>query len=236
MSQGSHLAFLSLVAFVTLALLAGVWATQPAAHRLRRTVAMAVALASWLGGTATLALSGALSAFDRIPPPAAFLFLGLLAGTVALTISPLGRRLAHGVPLAALVGVQAFRVPLEVLLHRLYTEGVLPVQVTYEGWNYDIATGLLAVPLAVWLWRSRVPAGLVTAWNVLGLILVLIVVATAVLSLPTPFQQVAAEPDTSAIATTAPLIWLPAVLVQAALLGHFLVFRRLLGMSGQPRP
>ncbi|MEM0962946.1 MAG: hypothetical protein AAGK21_10480 [Bacteroidota bacterium] len=227
MSQGSLVAFLSLVAFVAIALLAGVWATQPSDRRRWRTGIAAFGLAVWMGGTAGLALSGRLAVFDQIPPPAAFLFVALTAGTIVLAFSPAGRRLAHDIPLAILVGVQGFRVPLEVLLHRLHVEGVLPVQVTYAGWNFDIATGLLALALAAWLRRSRVARGWVIAWNVLGLVLVLIVVATAVLSLPTPFQQFTSEPSTAAIVTDVPLIWLPSILVQAAILGHLLVFRRI---------
>lgn len=220
MSTSSLVAFLILVAVVCGALLWGVRRAAP-----RRTLAFAVGLAAWLAGTAALASSGVLGQFDRVPPPAAFALVGFAAGTAALAFSRLGERLVH-VPLWALVGFQAFRVPLELLLHRLYVEGVLPVQVTYAGWNYDVVTGLTAVVLAVLLWRGRVPEWGVAAWNGLGLALLAVVVGTAVLSLPTPFQQFPAEPSTEAV-LTAPLIWLPAVLVQAALLGHLLVIRRL---------
>ena len=102
----------------------------------------------------------------------------------------------------------------------------MPVQVTYEGWNFDIATGLLAALLAVALWRGRPSARWVSAWNGLALVLLAIVVVTAALSMPTPFQQFTAAPTTAAVATF-PMIWLPTVLVQAALLGHLLVLRRL---------
>ncbi|MEM6325628.1 MAG: hypothetical protein AAF791_00785 [Bacteroidota bacterium] len=231
MSRGSLLAFLALVLFVVGALLVGVWRTSPASRRGVRTGATALGLAVWMGATAVLAQSGRLSQFDTLPPPALPVLVGLLIGTIVFALSPIGRRLAHGVPLAALVGVQVFRVPLELLLHRLYTEGVLPVQVTYEGWNYDIATGLLALLLAGALWRTRVPRAWVAAWNGLGLVLVAVVVSTAVLSLPTPFQQFTAEPTTVAVVSTVPLIWLPTVLVQAAVLGHVLVFRRLFGTA-----
>jgi hypothetical protein len=35
--------------------------------------------------------------------------------------------LVRGVPLWALVGFQIFRLPLELLMHRAYVEGLLPV-------------------------------------------------------------------------------------------------------------
>lgn len=220
MSTPSLVAFLALVAAVCGALVGGVRRAAP-----RRAVPFTAGLGVWLAATAALAASGVLSAFDVVPPRAPVFLLVLASVTVALAFSRLGAALAQ-LPLWGLVGFQAFRVPLELLLHRLWGEGVLPVQVTYAGWNYDVATGLLAVPLAIALWRGNVPRWLVSAWNALGLTLLLVVVATAALSLPTPFRQFTDLVSTEAI-LTAPLVWLPAVLVQAALLGHLLVIRRL---------
>jgi hypothetical protein len=94
-----------------------------------------------------------------------------------------------------------------------------------------MATGLLALVLAGAMARTNVPRAWLVAWNVLGLVLVAVVVGTAVLSLPTPFQRFTAEPSTAAVVTTVPLIWLPSVLVQGAILGHVLVFRRLFGAA-----
>ncbi len=228
MSPSSRVAFLALVATVVAALLVGVWwSGRDLASNRRTMLVTVVSLAAWLGGTAALALSGALDALEVVPPPALFVLVTTVVLTVALAMSPLGRRLALGVPLPALVGVQVFRVPLEVLLHRLHLEGVLPVEVTYQGWNYDIATGALALVLAVALWRGPVPRWVVSGWNGLGLILVTVVVATAVLALPTPFQQIQSNPSAEAIVTTVPLIWLPTVLVAGAIIGHVLVARRL---------
>ena len=217
-------AFLALVAVVVVAFLAGVWSAcrgAPARGWILATAALGAA--AWLGVSAALARSGVLGRFEALPPPAALFLAGLTAATVGVAMSPLGGALARRTPLAALVGVQAFRAPLEVLLHRLYVGGVLPVQVTYAGWNVDVATGVLAAALGVALWRG---AGRrwVAAWNALGLVLLAVVVGTAALSLPTPVQLF--EPSTAAIVTF-PLVWLPAVLVQGALLGHLLVIRRL---------
>ncbi|MDB5942735.1 MAG: hypothetical protein JWQ13_2301 [Ramlibacter sp.] len=76
------------------------------------------------------------------------LFVLLTLGTIVLALSPFGARLAAGISMAALVGYQAFRVPLEMALHALYSEGLIPVQMTYSGRNFDIVTGVLAVALA----------------------------------------------------------------------------------------
>ena len=43
--------------------------------------------------------------------------------------------------LATLVGVQAFRLPLELLMHRAGGLGIMPPELSYGGYNYDIVTG-----------------------------------------------------------------------------------------------
>ena len=59
------------------------------------------------------------------------------------------RASSSGLPIAALVGVQAFRLPLELVLARWKNQGVIPVQMTFEGHNFDIVTGVLALVTAV---------------------------------------------------------------------------------------
>ena len=237
----SPLSLASLTALVTVLAVALLAAVARTSGR-RAGWAALVALVVWLGGALALGLSGALA---RAPGPAPALAVPLVsvAAVLAVGLSPAGRRLALGVPLWALVGAQAFRVPLEILLHRLYVEGVLPVQMTYAGANLDVVTGALAVPLAWALWRgagslARPSARRATAaFNALGVALLVVVVALAVLSLPTPFRQFPAEPSTVALVTT-PLVWLPSFLVPLAGLGHLLVVRRLLAerRAASPAP
>lgn len=186
----------------------------------------AIALGAWLALTGGAAASGVLARFDALPPPLMVLVAtsAVLSTTVAL--SRIGRLLAEGLPLAALVGFQAFRLPLELVLHRLSLDGVLPAQMTFDGMNYDIATGVLAVPLALWLSRGGAPRVVVLLWNLLGLALLLTIVTIAILSAPGPLRAFVNEPANT-IVTTLPFVWLPTVLVQSAWIGHLLVFRRL---------
>jgi hypothetical protein len=64
------------------------------------------------------------------------------------------------------------------------------------------------------------------AWNIMGSMLLATVVTIAVLSFPTPFQMIASDPPNVWV-THVPFIWLPTVLVPAALLGHLLTLRQL---------
>lgn len=143
---------------------------------------------------------------------------------------PRGARFASAIPLAGLVGYQVFRVPLEWWLHRMYVEGVIPIQTTYAGRNFDIVTGVTAAALALWLRTGRRAPGLVLAWNLLGLALLANIVIVAVLSTPVPFRAFAGEPA-NLLPSTFPYVWLPTFLVQAAWFGHLVEFRALRNRS-----
>jgi hypothetical protein len=176
-----------------------------------------------------LATRGVLARFELRPPP--FMpFVGVsLIAAAALGLSPLGRMLATELPLAALVGAQAFRLPLELVMHRAANEGVMPQQMTYTGWNYDIATGIAALLIAGLLVLGAAPRWLVWAWNLIGAALLATIITIAVASLPL-FHAFGTAPERlNTWVAYPPFVWLPSVLVPAALLGHILVTRRLLG-------
>ena len=184
-------------------------------------VGLAVA-AGYLGVSGALAASGALADLDARPPPAGLLLLALGGATVALAFSRVGDRLLRW-PLAALVGAQAFRILVELWLTASYHAGAVPVEVTMEGLNFDVVSGVTAAALGLWLWRGSPPRWIVWAWNALGLALLVTVVA---LSTRSALGLVETVPRL-ALPAAWPGVWLPAWLVQLALLGHLLVFRAL---------
>jgi hypothetical protein len=147
--------------------------------------------------------------------------------TLLVSFSPIGKRIATRAPLAILIGYQAFRIAVELLLHRLYAEGVVPVQMTYAGRNFDILSGISAALLALCLAGGlRVPAVVIRLWNIAGLALLANIVTIAVLSAPVPFRTFHNDPA-NLLPTMYPFIVLPTFLVPAALFGHLLVFRAL---------
>ena len=173
-----------------------------------------------------LAWRGMLDRYNPLPAPALVMVALLAAVTLTITLSSPGRRIVAAVGLPALVGFQAFRIPVEWLLHRLYQEGLVPVQMTYAGRNFDIITGISAAALGVWLTRGRPSKSIVIAWNVLGLALLVNIITIAVLSTPVPFRRFLDGPPNT-LPSLFPYVWLPTFLVQMALAGHVLVFRRL---------
>jgi hypothetical protein len=137
--------------------------------------------------------------------------------------------LADGLPLALLVGFQGFRIPVEIMLHRAAEQGVIGWQMSWSGLNFDVVSGIAGAGLGLWLWQrgedQRPPRVLLWAYNLMGLGLLTTIVTIAVLSMPTPFRAFDGPPNT--FVASVPFIWLPTVMVMAALLGHLLLFRRL---------
>jgi hypothetical protein len=192
-------------------------------------VATLAILLAYLAIPSALARLGMLSRYDPLPAPALLLLLGLTLLTVAIVFSPLGARIAAEIALGAIVALQAFRIPVELLLHRLYLEGAVPIQMTYLGRNFDVISGITGLVLGLWLLSRRpTPRGVVLAWNLLCLALLVNIVAVAVLSTPVPFRRFTEGPP-NLLPSTFPYIWLPSFLVQVALGSHLLVFRRLRG-------
>lgn len=174
-----------------------------------------------------LAAGGALGRYDPLPAPALVLLLTQAFVTVALMSTRTGSLLASSIPLGAVVALQAFRIPVEIVLHRLFVEGVVPVQMTWSGRNFDVVTGLTGLLLGGWILSGRtVPRGVVLAWNILGLALLANIVTVAALSTPVPFRCFLEGPP-NLLPSTFPWIWLPSFLVQVALASHLIVFRKL---------
>jgi hypothetical protein len=202
---------------------------EGAMERRRRTVRVGGAVLAWLLITAIVAASGVLRRFEMTPPPFALLALAIGIVGIAVPCSSLGTLLVRGLPLWALVGFQVFRFPLELLMHQAYVEGLMPVQMSYSGQNYDIVSGITAGVLGWWLGRGRVPRWVVATWNILGFVLLVNIVTIAVVS--TPLVRWFGNERLNTFVTYPPFVWLPAVLVVAALMGHILVWRRLSAKS-----
>lgn len=199
---------------------------QPAAAR-RRALATSSIAVLWMGATWAAGTSGILRQWDATPPPFAFLVLGIVAGSFLIAWGPYGGLLARGLPLWVLIGIQGFRLPLELAMHAMYERGIMPEQMSYSGRNFDIVTGITALAVAAAIRSGVAPRWLAGAWNVLGLALLLNVVSIAILSTPR-FAYFGADASRLNVwVTYPPFIWLPAVMVTAALAGHLLIFRAL---------
>lgn len=190
---------------------------------------LALGVAAVMATSALAALSGALQRFDRVPPPMAILIVAIFAIAFAVGLSPFGRGVAANTPFRTLVGLQAFRLPLELVMHRAATLGIMPPELSYSGYNFDIVTGTGA--LSLWfLIRSgvQVPPWAVWTWNLWGCCCLVAIAAIAITTSPMVrlFGDDPAHVNTWVLFF--PYVWLPAVLVTIAVAAHVVITRRLL--------
>jgi small-conductance mechanosensitive channel len=134
-----------------------------------------------------------------------------------------GRRLSEHIPLWILVGIQGFRLQMELAMHTMVDRGIMPEQMSYTGRNFDIITGITAIAVAALVATNRAGRSLVLIWNVIGIALLMNIVGVALVS--TPIFALFGPDRLNVWITYPPFVWLPAVMVLAALTGHLVIFR-----------
>jgi hypothetical protein len=174
-----------------------------------------------------LAVNGFFEDVTQLPPRPVLAMLSWMPVVIALTYTKTFRRLALSTPPHWIIYFQSFRIAVELLLFQAFVRGVMPVQMTFEGRNFDIAAGVLALAVGYMVAkRSRGWRTAATLYNVLGLALLVNVLTIALLSMPTPFRYFMNEPAITIVGKF-PFIYLPTVLVVFAYSFHILSLRQL---------
>jgi hypothetical protein len=199
----------------------------------RRTVLAALGVSIWMGLIALAAVSGVLARFELRPPPMVLWFVVVLGTALAAALSPFGKRMAAGLPFAALVGFQAFRLPLELVMHRAANDGLMPSVMSFSGYNFDILSGVGAAFVAPLIALRKAPRWLIVAWNALGSTLLFAIALIAMLA--SPVVRAFGDDQLNVWVTRFPYCWM-AVMVAAALFGHVLVAKKLLAERPEGLP
>jgi hypothetical protein len=185
----------------------------------RTTAFLSFVLPFWLVLQATIAILGFYQVTDSIPPRLLpFAILPALLIIIGLFI--FSRDFVEKLPLQVLTFLSIIRIPVELVLLLLFQHGQVPQLMTFEGRNFDILSGISA-PFVAWLaFRgSKTNKPLLIVWNVFALILLINIVSHAVLSLPSPIQQLAFEQPNRGVLYF-PFIWLPSTVVPIVFFSH----------------
>lgn len=217
------------VAMVALLLVGIVFGARRAgddASEARRAASITlVAIAAWLAIATVLAMSGVLSEWAARPPRWPLLPLTAFAAIATVIRSAAAQRVLSNIPPAWPIGAQTFRVGVELALYALHVAGRAPVQITFEGRNFDVLVGLSA-PFVAWLVATRRigPKGAI-AWNAMGLLVLANTVGTVATSTPSPLHLDWPGPPLTAV-TSWPIVWLPAFLMPLAVFLHVVSLRQ----------
>jgi hypothetical protein len=185
-------------------------------------------MGAWLTYVGLLAYFGVVKNTAMRPPWVVFLlvpvlvFLLLFFGFVVRSTA--GARVALAFPLWILLGAESFRIGVELFLHQLWIDGLVPKMLTFDGANVDIYIGASAAVIAWLSTRGRLGLRLGLAWNVLGLLALMNVVIRAVLTSPGPFNLIHAEVP-NRLFSIFPFLLIPGFFVPLAVVLHLLAIR-----------
>ncbi len=218
----SAVVFILIVASIGFAFIAAVTKVEK-----RWALPAIIVVLIWLVLTGAVSASGLLES-KLFPPPLIIFIVICLLVPVLLSFSRVGTGLVENIPVSFLIGFQCFRLPLELVLHQWWKEGIIPVQMTFAGYNFDIVSGILAIVASYWAWQGRAPRAVIVVFNIVGFCLLTAVMTIAMLSAPTPFRQFMNEPPVL-LPFYFPYVWILPLCVGGALMGHLLLFRWLWG-------
>lgn len=173
----------------------------------------------WMLFQAVLSSTGFYLSTDSVPPRLP-IFAVLPAVVVIVVCLVTGRDFVERLPLKVLTIIHVVRIPVELALAWLFEQRLVPQEMTFHGWNYDIASGILAVIVTFLAFRGGlVNWKLLVAFNVIGLLLLANIVTIAVLSLQSPLQKLAFDQPNRGVLYF-PYVWLPAMIVPVVLFSH----------------
>lgn len=166
--------------------------------------------------------------FEKLPPRFLILVIpALLFVMASVFYKPLNQRNKE-ISLRALVLVHVVRIPVEFVLLWLGQNGKIPMELTFEGRNFDILAGITAPMVFLWGFENgKAKKTLNLIWNVIFLGFLLNIVSQAILSAPFPFQQFGFDQPNIAVFYF-PFIWLPGFIVPIVLFAHLVSIKRLL--------
>ncbi len=191
-----------------------------------KTVGILIAL--WLILQAILGQVGFYEVNNTIPPRFVLMVMPPMLFIIILFNTKIGKAYIDGLDLKKITLLHVIRIPVEIVLFALFTVKLVPQLMTFEGANFDIFSGISAILMYfLILKQASFNKALMIIWNVVCLILLLIIVAIAILSAPSPFQQLAFNQPNIGVLHF-PFNWLPSFIVPVVLFCHLAALRKLI--------
>jgi hypothetical protein len=185
-----------------------------------------VGLIVWTLFVSVWSISGQMGNFSIFPLNMLPVLVIPMVVILVFTFSAAGKEILVHIPTENIIRIQAFRFFVELLLLGLYLENQAPIQMTFEGRNWDILSGISAPIIAFLVLKGKISKAGLVIWNLACLGLLINIVAVAILSMPTP-QRVFMNEPSNTIVTQFSISWLPGLLVPLAYGLHFLSLRQL---------
>jgi hypothetical protein len=183
---------------------------------------------AWLGLQGVVFATGFYLKTDTLPPRFALAVVPTFISIAYFLTQKSSANVLDKLSLKDLTLLHVCRIPVEIGLLWLYQSQQIPQIMTFEGRNFDVFSGLTALPMVWYAFQNntikRTP---LLIWNIVCLALVCIIVVIAFLSAPTPFQQFGFEQPNVGVLKF-PFGWLPSFIVPVVVFCHLVSIRLLL--------
>jgi hypothetical protein len=191
---------------------------------------LSVVLVAWEAVASYLGAANTYLATIENPPAVPTVLFGLLiplaVAAIALWQSESIARLVSAIPLHWLVAAQVYRIAGGIFLV-LWADGRMPWQFALPAGTGDVATGIVAVVVAVQLARNAIGARRATyAWCLFGIADLVVAITMGAMTSPGRAHLLAFDAPNLLISSY-PLVMVPTFAVPLALMLHGLVLWRL---------
>lgn len=190
-------------------------------------------LFAWIFLVCILTFDGFFQNFDM--PPRLLIFVGLLMITIVVLFAlPKTRAFLNEMPITTLTYLHIIRVPVEMVLWWLAISGAISMDLTFEGSNLDIISGISAPFAAVFMVggknKNRIGA---IMWNVLAIGLLINIVYRTIGYTPYFYEQVIGGEVANTAVFYFPYILLPLFVVPVVLFSHMVCLNQLIFKKDQ---
>lgn len=213
-------------------LVTGLWVLLLLRQKKRYGVVALVAVSAVIALNLVGDRLGWFTRLDSLPPPFVVMNLVILTCIFVLGMGyggQFGNSMVRNIPVQTLVALQIFRLPLELLMLRAAKLGIMPIEFSMLGYNFDILTGLGALLLTFYAARKKsFPKILVWSWNVMGIGFLIVIAVLAALTSPNLHAFGSESAHINSWILYFPYSLLPSLLVSFAVFGHLLLTRKLL--------
>ena len=157
---------------------------------------------------------------DVLPPRFILVVLPAVIFIISLFILARGRNFLISLNMKKLTFLSVVRIPVELSLLCLFIYKAIPEEMTFEGYNYDIISGVTAIFISWFAFRNqKINKSLLWIWNLLALGLLITIIVISILSTPTNFQVFGIEQPNIAILNF-PYVLLPCFIVPVVFFTH----------------
>jgi len=194
--------------------------------RLSRWFAVFTAL--WISYITIIAYTGILNDLSFPPRLPVFIILPIFLMMGVFLTRDATSIFCKNLETSWLIGFQSFRIIVELIIWQGFREGILPVETTFEGLNYDVVVGITAIPVAFYTNKQKLSKPFLILWNVFGLIIlantVRVFISAAYFPATLGFNEPIVNPDF----LKPPYIFIAAIFMPFAVFLHALTLKKIL--------